>query len=323
MGFGGPESPGLNQLFPFRRLFGKELTGDIGEALGVAINEGFGSFVESPEFEGRLDLFNPALLSGAISSAQGAQDLLDLTLSGAFLPGGSAANPFLVPALSGLTRISREAGDVARDRFLGEAGRIVGDLGGAGAVVPELARLENTLQTREVDLLSNLLLGVFESERGRQQQALGLAPAIAPLGLNISQLPVALAQTLFNDRVNRELSTLGLALGSVFNNPGLSLAQGGPTAADLGLLLAGSGQFGQFLGGLGIPQGLSSLVSAFPFFGGAAAPASGLGVLGATGLAPGAAAGIGSTAAATGAGATAAGAGGGFMAALTAALASI
>ena len=122
-----------------------------------------------------------ATIEGAFQQAVPAQQLLDYTLRGGFLPGttGAEANPFVGALMQGL----EAQGELARRQWASQAQR-AGALSGTD-YLQGAAALESALAQKRGELLS----GLYEQERARQ---MGAIPALQGLGqslLGLASIP--------------------------------------------------------------------------------------------------------------------------------------
>lgn len=152
--------------------------------------------------------------------------LLQDTLAGRFLPGKQGANPFLDaairsaqrPTLEGLTETLTRA---IPGRFL-QAGQF-GQPGGSSAFDRASAIATRGATQSMADIATQMSSGAYESERGRQQEAIGLSQQQVQMtiaNLQAQALPRLIQQhgidqgmALFNARLDALLKAFGITSG--------------------------------------------------------------------------------------------------------------
>jgi len=172
-----------------------------------------------------------------VAQGPGRQDLLNKTLSGYFLPGQEGSNPFLQSAIQAAQRPTQQALNDTLARTLPGTFTAAGQQIGGGLRSPNqnlkpsstafdmaAARAFEGGSNALKDIATNMSFQGYESERGRQNQAVQLQQQdIQALSQNlkdqalprlINQMGLDKALEEFNARFNSFLQALSIAQGS-------------------------------------------------------------------------------------------------------------
>lgn len=159
-------------------------------------------------------------------NSQAAQ-LLQKTLAGNFLPGQGGSNPFLQsaieaaqrPTLQGLTDVLSKT---LPGRFV-QAGQFVNPRG-SSAFDSTAAGLTRDVGQQLSDIATNMSFGGYESERGRQQEAIKLSQVEVENSIKnleaqalprmIQELGIERGMDLFKTKITAILQALGVATGT-------------------------------------------------------------------------------------------------------------
>lgn len=190
-----------------------------------------------------------------------ATDQLASTLQGDYLNSNPYLDAMYNSAASRVTENYQEGVAPSIGAQFDSAGRY-----GSGMYQNAMEGSQQQLGDSLSQLAANLYGGSYESERGRQIQAAGMAPSVAPLGyydaaqmLNVGEMTDAKSQQQLSDQVNRyqfnqerPYDALGRYMGLIQGNYGGQSTQPyftNNTAQNLGLGLAGIGVADSILGG--------------------------------------------------------------------------
>ena len=193
-----------------------------------------------------------AMFESPSAFTTGAGDLLTRTLSG----DASNTNPFLQSAIEAATRpaISAFNENVLPALRVGftQAGQQVQD-SGSSPFVREVRRAGTDLTNTVGDIASKLSFGSFESERARQQEALGIANEFRGTEIG-NQIQALQAQALprlieqlgldrglaeFRRRIDVVVQALGLGTAAAGAPPAAIEGTAGTSGADIGGILSG------------------------------------------------------------------------------------
>lgn len=266
-------NPTREQLLGAFGLLGNNSVDLLKSRFKELVREADEAFIGSPEFKkrrklvGRLrpeeqQLIDQAVFLGLnpLPLETSGQNILDQILSGSFLPGSPNENQFVGQLIDDV----RESRDNATDSFLSNASNILGGVGGAGSVLPELQLLGEEFQDAE----NRINFALFERGMGDIISGLGLLPSIAQqpfarlqgaqqfasIPRLIDDQAIVRAFDVFNARKANESNVIGGAVSQLVSRQPAIPAVSGGFSNPIGAALAQS-----------IPQALDTVGSALAF----------------------------------------------------------
>lgn len=218
--------------------------------IGGPLEQGGGAAPQgvAPLSAGEQQLLSQILGSFGPDTAK--NQLLEQTLTGQFLPGQEGGNPFLNAAIQAAQRPTLQGLEETLTRALPgrftQAGQFIQPTG-SSAFDRAAAISTRGAADALADIATNISNAAFESERGRQQQAIGLQQAEvdnAVQGLQAAALPRLIEQfgidqglEEFNRRIDTVLQALAISAGIPLQTVGqVSQSSGKASSFNFGLL---------------------------------------------------------------------------------------
>jgi hypothetical protein len=205
--FGGGESKSQSTSNPIDMNPFKDLRAGFGQKLQELFMSGGGPEYKGPFAAGMTDAEGRALQgSEAIAFDPARRELLDTTLRGGFLPGQPGANPFLQASIEAAQRNLLEQGQRLTGRQLPSQAVLAGHRpspGGSSAFDRARSVAEVGVMDRMKDISTQMQQQAYESERGRQTQAIALS----------QQEMETMTKNLQNQGLPRLIADLGIERG--------------------------------------------------------------------------------------------------------------